>query len=232
MNPTSGLPCAMVRRSLSCARDRPHPRSQVISAGGGIAKARSTTDRPAALQSLSRGAAAGLPGPGAGTTRLRVTPLRLGGAAPWPPGSHAGADRAPPCPILQNNLDTTGTGRCARPWRRGSARDRRSRREKTRGDKAAARISGDRRPHAEKGARQFTPGWGLEDPRRRFKRSARRSRRCEHQPDRAVCPRHRLRAQGSDRGRIANNGAGHFRLSRPRPERPATEEPGNSDILA
>ena len=130
MNPRSGLPCAMVRRSLSRARDR--PRSQVISAGGRIAKARSAADRPAALQSLSRDGAAGLPGPGsakAGTTRLlappcgspapqngrrraipvRILPVRIG-----PPPQ--------PWPIWQKNLDTTGTGRCDGPCRRGSDR--------------------------------------------------------------------------------------------------------------
>jgi hypothetical protein len=88
-------------------------------------------------------------------------------------------------PSGRKNLDTTGTDRCDGPCRRGSDRAR-SRRETTRGDKASARIRPRRRPFARREGGATVHARPIGDrgsgERRRCRRSARGSRRCEYQP--------------------------------------------------
>jgi hypothetical protein len=178
--PTSGLPCAMARRSPSRARDR--PRSQVTS-WRDIVKARSAADRPAALRSLSRGrrrriARTGCGGSGhdeASRAAVRNSP------APWHGYRHTMPMRIgpppQPCPIRKKESghereragapvpagadQAVSVARAARRpgaplCRRGSDRSR-ARRERA----GTAR----RRPGSDRGDRPCTPRQGRDSSR-------------------------------------------------------------------
>ena len=232
MNPRSGLPCAMVRRSLSCARDRRtaltgHKRWRQHRQG--TFGRRPTGSSP----SLSRGAAAGRARPGAPRARCAVRGVACAAAARRRRAMAAGrampvADRAAAMPHLRREIWTRleqagATAVAARISPRPPLAPRKD--QGRQGSSPDQRATAVRTPR--KGRDSSRRGWGLEDPgRRRFK-----SIRSEEPQVRASArscgvPRGTgsgswLRAQIA--AEIANNGAGHFRLSGLRPERPATE---------